>query len=279
MPLLRALLVFLLLAASVFAQAQEAARVTQGTASLPLRPYIEVLEDPSGQLEFADVDQPEMAGRFQRVPGTSDLNFGYSTSTYWLRLKLAPETNAAAHWLLELAYPSLDHVELFTRQGSVLLHQSTGDLQPFPTRLYEHRNLVFPVALTPGTAQTLYLRVHSEGSLTLPATLWSPAALHAHDQNTYSLLAAYFGMLLALGLYNLLLYFSLRDKIYLTYVANIVMMALAQGSMFGLANQYVWPNFPAWGNVSLPVTYLSYGIYRRNVCPAISWHKAEHAVA
>ncbi|MDP1652933.1 MAG: 7TM diverse intracellular signaling domain-containing protein [Rhodocyclaceae bacterium] len=261
MPVLRALLVFLLLAASIFAEAQVTARVTQGTTSLPLRPYIEVLEDSSGRLEFADVDRPEMAERFQHVPGTTDLNFGYSRSTYWLRLRLAPEADAPAHWLLEIAYPSLDHIELFARKGADLTRQSTGDLQPYPARPFAHRNLVFPVDLTPGAAQTLYLRVSSAGSLTLPATLWSPAALHAHDQGVYSLLALYFGMLLALGLYNLLLYFSLRDRIYLTYVAFVASMALAQGSMFGLGNQFVWPDSPAWGNVALPVGFCLTGFF------------------
>jgi signal transduction histidine kinase len=255
MLVLRALLVILLLIVPGLTEAEVVAQITRGTTTVPLRPFIEVLEDASGRLEFGDVERPELAERFQRAPGTTDLNFGYTTSTYWLRLRLAPEANAATHWLLEIAYPSLDHVELFTRNGTELIHQSTGDLQSFSAKPFAHRNLVFPVDLTPGTEQTLYLRVNSAGSLTLPATLWSPTALHAHDQGIYSLLALYFGMLLALGLYNLLLYFSLRDRIYLVYVACVATMALAQGSMFGLGNQFIWPDSPAWGNVALPVSF------------------------
>lgn len=52
----------------------------------------------------------------------------------------------------------------------------------------------------------MHVRIASSGSVTLPVTLWSPAGLHGNDQVVYTILAIYFGgMLLALGLYNLLL--------------------------------------------------------------------------
>ena len=42
----------------------------------------------------------------------------------------------------------------------------------------------------------------------------------------YGVLALYFGMLLALGMYNLLLYSALRERIYLVYVACVVSLSL-----------------------------------------------------
>jgi hypothetical protein len=87
------------------------------------------------------------------------------------------------------------------------------------------------------------LRVSSGGSLTLPLTVWEPRALHENDQKVYGVLALYFGMLLALGIYNLLLYFALRERIYLVYVACVVSMGVAQLSMLGLGNQFLWPQF------------------------------------
>ncbi len=261
MNVLRFLLIVCFLSIQGVAEAQSVVRLMPDTASIPLRPYIDVLEDPTGRLGIADVERPEVAAEFGRVTGDTDLNFGFTKSVYWLRVNLAPEASAATHWLLEIAYPSLDLVEYFSRHGDVLLHQRAGDLAPFSARPFEHRNLVFPVELTPGTAQTLYLRVSSEGSLTLPLTLWSPTALHAHDQGVYGLLAVYFGMLLALGLYNLLLYFSLRERIYLTYVACVAWMTVAQLSLVGLGNQYIWADLPWWGNIALPVGFSLTGYF------------------
>lgn len=261
MLLLRALLTLLLVSALGIAQAQNAVSLTPNTGSVALRQFVEVLEDTEGRLKFEDLAQPEIARKFQAVPGSSDLNFGYTASTYWLRLKLAPEANAATRWLLEIGYPSVDEIKLYTRHGSAVIEETSGDLQIFSSRPFAHRNLIFPVDLTPDSEQTLYLRVSSQGSLTLPLTLWSPEALHTHDQVAYSAMALYFGMLLALGLYNLLLFFSLRDRIYLSYVAAIFSMALAQLGILGIGNQYFWPNTPVWGNLSLPFSFCLTGFF------------------
>ena len=257
----RALLFLLLYAMQSLSHAQSGVRLTQDIDSIAVRPHIEVLEDAAGKLRFEELENPEIASKFLKIPGTSDLNFGYSTATYWLRLKLAPEANALPRWLLEIAYPSLDEVRFFTRQGNDVIEKTAGDLQPFSARPFIHRNLVFPVELTPGVEQTIYLRVSSQGSLTLPLTLWSPSTSQAHDQRSYGILSAYFGMLMALGLYNLLLYFSLRERVYLSYVTCLAGMVIAQLSMFGLGNQFFWPGSPVWGNVALPVGFCLTGYF------------------
>lgn len=261
MRFIRALFTVALLIGMSLTQAQSAITLNAETSSVALRSFVEVLEDQSGQLRIEDIESGENANRFHRIAGASDLNFGYTATAYWLRLRFNPATDAAAQWLLEVGYPSIDRIEFFARQGDRLIRQQAGDLQPYSGRPYPHRNLVFPVELSPGAEQTVYLRVSSEGSLTLPLKLWSADALHAEDQRSYSVLALYFGMLLALGLYNLLLYFSLRDRIYLTYVACLSAMVVAQASMLGLGNQFLWPNSPAWGNVALPIGFCMTGFF------------------
>jgi PAS domain-containing protein len=258
---LRLVLLALLYPLLACADGAGAAHPRSETQSLNLRPSVQVLEDPTGRLSFEEASQPGRAAGFKSVPGDTDLNFGYSSSTYWLRVHLAPEAPALPTWLLEVAYPSLDSVELYRHENGAVLRLAAGDREVFSARPYAHRNLVFPLKLTPGVDTAVYLRVKSEGSLTLPLKLWAPDALHANDQRVYSLLAVYFGMLLALGLYNLLLYFSLRERIYLTYVAFVAWMAVAQMSMLGLGNQFIWPNWPAWGHVAVPVGFCLTGFF------------------
>jgi two-component system, sensor histidine kinase and response regulator len=259
---LRFLLCALLVWVSSFAQAGVPVLVGAETSAISLRPFIEALEDPDHRLTINDLSKVEHADRFKPVPGTTDLNFGFTASAYWLRLTFLPEPDAAQDWLLEVAYPSLDHVEVYYRENGHLIHQHAGDLQPFAARVYPHRNLVFPLRLTPsGGEQQVFLRIRSEGSFTLPLTLRSAMAQHAIDQKIYSALSLYFGMLLALGLYNLLLYYSLRDRIYLTYVGSVVSMAIAQSSMMGFGNQFFWPGLPAWGNVALPIGFSLTGFF------------------
>ncbi len=95
--------------------------------------------------------------------------------------------------------------------------QTAGDLQPFSERPFAHRNLVFPIHTPPNTNETIFLRVKLQGSITVPILFWQHDALHHHDQNAYAVLCLYLGSLIALGLYNLLLYTSTRDKVFLAY--------------------------------------------------------------
>lgn len=240
---------------------QSAALLNAATGALSLRPYIEVLEDPAGQFSLAEVQGREIGSRFHSLEGVSDLNFGYTHSVYWLRLKLTSENTSPATWLLEIAYPSLDYIDFYSHQGPKPVHFLASDHRPFSEKSTFHRNPIFPVVVQPGVEQTVYLRVSTDGSMTLPMTIWTPTALHASDQRIYSLFALYFGMLLALGLYNLLLFFSLQERIYLVYFSFVGWLTIGQLSMLGLGNQFLWPSFPIWGNIALPIGYCLTGFF------------------
>jgi diguanylate cyclase (GGDEF)-like protein len=60
-------------------------------------------------------------------------------------------------------------------------------------------------------------------------------------------------MLLALGAYNLFLYFSLRDRAYLYYVLFLAAMAVGISSLDGLAAQFLWPLSPLLTHFALSV--------------------------
>lgn len=105
----------------------------------------------------------------------------------------------------------------------------------------------------------MYVRVESAGSLIVPVMLWQSSAFAVHTQSSYALLAIYYGILIALATYNLLLYFSLRDRAYLAYVAFVVAMMVGQVSLNGFGNQFLWPNSPKWGNAVLTSGFAAAG--------------------
>lgn len=235
------------------------ASLAAATVSLPLAPHVEVLEDPGGALSLADVQRPDVVAAF-RPSGLADreLNFGYSSSAYWLRFTLAPQPGAARDWMLELGYPALDRVEFFGPAGE---HYLAGDVLPFAARPVPHRNFVFPLRIAADRPATVHLRVASDGTLTLPLRLWRADAFQIQSQDAYVAVTFYFGVLVALMLYNLMLFLSTRDRAYLTYVAFVACMAVGQLSHNGMGNQYLWPGWPAWGNVALPVGFAATGFF------------------
>ncbi len=219
----------------------------------------EYLEDPQGRLTVDDVRRPEWQARFQPVPPVgAGANFGLTSSAFWLRVTLRSPADAPPDWLLEVAYPPLDQLEVHQEGRAV---QRGGDMLPFTARAVPHRNHVFPVRLDPGTATTLHLRIASGGTLSAPTRLWRPAALWQHDQATYATLALYFGLLAGLLLYNLLLFVSTRDRAFLSYVAFACAMAVGQAALNGLGAQFLWPDAVWWSGVSVPVGLTSAAIF------------------
>ena len=223
----------------------------------PLSRSFTVLEDRSRDLTIEDVLQPAAQARFAPVPQRGDgVNFGFTRSAIWLRIVLHAPPEAAPDWLLELAYPPLDSIELYAPDGPGLDRQAGGDLLPFSARAVPHRNHVLQVNLRPGGSTTLYLRLRSQGAVVAAATLWRPAALWRQDQAVYGVLSSYFGLLVGLLLYNLLLYVSVRDIGYLIYVGFAAALGTGQAALSGMGAQFLWPQW-TWLNSVLPAAAFS----------------------
>ncbi|MES2945562.1 MAG: 7TM diverse intracellular signaling domain-containing protein, partial [Pseudomonadota bacterium] len=221
------------------------------------------LEDKTGQLKLQDILLPDAQSRFKPVvKGATASNFGLTRSAFWLRITLETQRNAPSSWLFEVAYPPLDEIELYVpKSEGGFSRQLGGDSHPFASRALAHRNHVFPVVLQPGQSATFYMRVASQGTVSAPVRLWQASALWAHDQLEYSVLSIYFGLLMGLFLYNLLLFLSLRDRVYLLYVVFVAWIAISQAGLAGLGAQFLWPDWSWWVSVSIAASNAATGVF------------------
>ena len=235
------------------------------TRRLPLGQVMAVLEDSERDASIEEVLARDAAGQF--VPHDAEvLNAGYSRSAFWLRIDLHYRTDRSrelGRWWLELAYPPLDHLDLYLPdgQGGYRLAQASGDALPFGERQIQHRNHLFELELPPNQPQRIYLRLESQGSIQVPLTLWAPAAyLEAQSAHIY-MLAIIYGALLVMLVYNLFIFLSVRDRSYLYYIFYIASFGLYQVSVNGLGVQFLWPDSPWWANVSTPFLIGAAGVF------------------
>ncbi len=212
-------------------------------------PHLEVLVDPSGTLTLDDILSPAMADRFEPA-GTRVPNFGFTSAAIWARVRVVSEVSCT--YFLELAQPQIDSLSVYVHAGDGLTRWITGDRTPFGTRFLATRNFVFPLVLSAGETQTIYLRVQSSGAVSLPLSLLSQQGLAARITTEYSVLSMYFGALLMLIVYNLHHFVRLRDINALYYVLFFCSYIGFQLALTGLSFQYFWPNNPWWANVNLP---------------------------
>lgn len=228
-----------------------------------LNSSIEVLVDDMRHLSIDEVRSAAASGGFQSNGQRDKANFGYTHDAVWLHAFLVNDTDEQ-QWSLELAFATLDEVELFlidTASGMVARSYRTGDTFPFAQRPIAHRHFVFPLDLSPHHTYELYMRVRSEGTVTVPLILWKSSSFTYASRNQYMANTLYFGLLLALLIYNLRLYLSFHDRVYLYYLGFIASIILAMGGWNGLFYEYLWPGSPRWGNLAPMLGYHLTGMF------------------
>ena len=218
---------------------------------------ISVLEDPGRELIYADVWKPVIAAKFKADKNSSEaLTFGYSKSAFWLRFTLKNTSDHDLERMLEIDYARLSVVEFYqaNEKGE---YQSviTGNLLPSSTRAYRNKNFVFPILLPAHSEQVVHLRFMSSASIIVPARLWMPREFHLYERDDYVGQTWYFGIATAMVLFNLLLFFALRDSIYLLYVSFVTFMSLSMAAQNGLAKEFLWPDATGWSDLSTSIGY------------------------
>lgn len=243
---------------------------------IELAAYAEVLEDPKASLTITDVSGPEYLVTVKPEAGqrTIDLvrkfkadgrrvfvesnmrrlNFGFSNSAYWVRVKLhntVPAPNTVARtWLLEAGYPSLDYIHVYvpTERGHWEKFEG-GDKYPFFQRQFNYRNVAFRLPEFSGE-KVIYIRVQTSGTADMPLTLQTHGAFTGRVVNEQYGYGLYFGIMMAMVLYNLFIFLSTRDPGYIHYVGFIFCNTLFQMNLRGYAFQYLWPENIWWAHQS-----------------------------
>jgi signal transduction histidine kinase len=222
---------------------QEPLVLTDQQGEYPLGRSMDILEDPGGELTIDDVTSSELTSQF--VPSTVDAPvFGYTSSVFWLRLRLRNESTLTNQWLLEGNFPNLNYVDLYlpAEEGGYQVKQ-TGALLPFATRDIPYYHIIFNLPLANQDEQSFYIRVESGSSMTLAFTLWSPQAFATYKINDMLLVGLFYGSLLIMLGYHLFVLYSLKEVNYLYFVLFLASAILFFATYEGVADQFLWRGF------------------------------------
>ena len=250
-------------AAEIFA-AENPLDVSQQNASvLTLTSFFSVYEDSSTKLTLDQIRAADQAGKFKGdLPNEESVGFGFTESAYWFRLHLKNSSEVPAQRMLQIAYPLLNRIEFFQpdTQGQYQRILTGADID-YESRPYASRYFVFPIELPAHADQVVYFRFQAIDALVIPASLWTPAAFHEFERDDYFGQAWYFGMAIAMILFNLMLFVGgLRDVIYLMYVAfgSSVMLTIAARN--GFAQSYLTNSYVMWSSAAVVIGFaLSFG--------------------
>ncbi len=211
-----------------------------------------ILEDKERILSSVDVFDPGISGRF--VPYKDSKFAGeISASAYWAKVVIGNGTDEVQNMFLDISKPHLNNISLYIYDQQRLIKEiKAGRDFPFGHRDIRHRNFVFEIKLMPKTAETILLRVETKSYLQLPVKLYSSRAFVEKQYDTQLFLGIYYGIMLAMFLYNLVLFLALKDRVYLYYILYILWFSMLQLVWDGFAFQFLWPGRPDWDVRSNP---------------------------
>lgn len=232
-----------------------------GQMPISLSHYFSILEDSSQQLNLADIQTEAAAHRFKSdLPDVEAVNYGHTDSAFWFRLHLRNASDSAVVRLVEISSPWLNNID-FYQPDTTNPPIATGSSKPFSSRPYKNCNFVFPITLAAHSEQILFWRIQSLNVL-VPAKLWTAESFRVYERNIYLIQGCYFGIVLAMVLFNLFLCVTLRDNIYLLYINCVICFALLVAEKHGLAGEFLWPDATRWATIALPTLgYFTVGFY------------------
>lgn len=183
-------------------------------------------------------------------------NFGFTSSVIWARFSITIHEKSQKIWFLEIGYPLLDEIDIYISDNNGTTHRKFGDTLPFNKRDINHHNFLIKLPRAPGNYKCL-MRVKTGSNLNIPARILSEQGVIEDLNIQKTVFGIFYGILIIMIIYNLLLAASMKDTVYLWYSLFLVSMVFVSLSLNGYGFQYIWPNTVALNDIIPHVLFLT----------------------
>lgn len=211
-------------------------------------PHVRVLSDPDRRIDVNAAHQrlPEFT-----PPTSPHAGMGFRNEALWFHIPVEVSGTSDGRWVLEIDYALLNKIEVYVmREGRATKMATMGSLQPFRDRPLGSRTPAVMLDLPPGQRVDVLFHVDTRSSVIVPVKFLKPATFHARAIHEVLLQGILFAIGLCLLVFSLQQWLSLRDSVYLKYVAVVVCHLLFNAHLFGLGAMYLWTDWP-WVEVHM----------------------------
>ncbi|MBT6434684.1 MAG: hypothetical protein HOK28_16430 [Deltaproteobacteria bacterium] len=238
-----------------------------------LGPFTDYIEDATGALELENVKPGGSHHSMWIRHDAQTPNFGFTKSVYWFRMQMeAPAEATPTAWLLRIAYPLLDQIDIHLRWHGLGSDERTqyiqlGDSVRFSERQLKHRQFLTPIE-APEAQLDIYMRVATTSSMQVPMEILAERDFLITDESRVIAYGLLFGSMLIMILYNIIIFLWTREANYLTYCIYALGLMLLFVALTGLGFQYLWPESLIWHEKSqaiiIPLTLAAAVAFNRS---------------
>ncbi|PJZ54769.1 signaling protein [Leptospira adleri] len=213
----------------------------------------EYFVDESGTLSFSQIRALAESGKFS---ASNISTLGYTNASVWVRFRVENSSSAPIRWVVEYRFPNVDLVEYYDEKKGELPFYRAGDSIPFSVRPIQNRTPAFPSVGLPRSQKEVFLKIRSTSRIQILFRFYG--ALEYYKKVIYEqlLFGLFFGSMLILVFYNLLLYIYTKEKNYFFFSVYILGFSFFQFVLEGFGFQILWPNAVGWTGPSIPFFFL-----------------------
>jgi len=175
---------------------------------------------------------------FQNQEGI--LNFKHTDSKFWTRLEIENQSNQELILLVE--NPLIHHLNVFieTEDGTQKEYIS-GSFTPHKTRSFKSSAFTFELGIHP---KTVLIETSSGTDFFFPISIGTvkPVVKNLHQNDVFN--GAYLGLMLVMLLYNLFIFFNIKDRVYFYYILHIGISLIMMLRFRGIGFDIFWPETP-----------------------------------
>ena len=217
---------------------------------------MEILVDSNSILSIqAAIHSNSFKKSEKQFPNLLTTNF-----SYWIRFKVKNNTDNST-LAINITQPSIDYIDYYElKDDSIINSNASGHRRPFYNRFISHQTYIYPTSISKDNTHTFYFYVKSGKQLILPVYLGSIEQVIENALIKDISFGTYIGIILVMLLYNLFIYFSVRDKNYLYYITYLAIVLFSQASMEGYLFRFFLPNSPLIADIIIYISTALIGI-------------------
>ena len=184
------------------------------------------MEDKSGKLSLSQVRAMEKALLFK--PGKEEiLNLGNTKSAFWIKLTYISGSTGRNYLILDV--PNIENIDCYSILSTgKISHLNAGAIKPADRGVIVANNFIFELPDQGIRKETteIFLRVKTNNILMVPIKLATSENFIPGSTQRDTLEILYIGVLITLFLFNIFLYISIKDSLYLYYGLYVFSLAI-----------------------------------------------------
>jgi hypothetical protein len=173
-----------------------------------------------------------------------------SDKSNWYLFTLINKTTSDKEYFIQL--PKTGMITAWIKKGGDTAFEKlvSGSLLPLNERSFAANTNGLRIGLLKNVPTKIWLQLQSVCSIYeqphFEVTVLPVATFEKRDSKRLLWQGLFLGIILVMTLYNLIIYFAVKDVSYFYFVLSLIGLGLYFSFYYGIGIEYLWPNAPLW---------------------------------